>query len=386
MSYIELTTPCIFGVESILKKEIIKLGYEIKRVEDGRITYIADELGVCRSNIWLRTAERVMINVGEFTATSFEELFDKTKDLPWERWIPQDGKFWVKKASSIKSKLFSPSDIQSIIKKAIVERLKKTYHVNWFNEDGEHYPIRVFIKKDRVSICLDTSGEALHKRGYRTFTSKAPISETLAAAIIQLSPWNKDRILVDPFCGSGTIPIEAAMIAMNMAPGLDREFTAEKWKNIIPVKSWFKAVDEANDVIDTTCELNIAGYDIDYKVLKLARENVRNAGVEDKIHFQERDMRKTSNNKKYGFIITNPPYGERLGDKETVIELYKDMKITFDKNLEDWSYFIITSFDEFERYFGKNADKKRKLYTGMMKANLYQYFGSKPPKRVNPIN
>lgn len=383
MSYIELTTPCIFGVESILKKEIINLGYEIKRVEDGRITYIADELGVCRSNIWLRTAERVLINVGEFEATSFDELFEKTKGLPWEKWIPQDGKFWVKKASSIKSKLFSPSDIQSIIKKAIVEKLKKTYNISWFNEDGAHYPIRVFIKKDRVSICLDTSGEALHKRGYRTFTSRAPISETLAAAIIQLSPWNKDRILVDPFCGSGTIPIEAAMIAMNMAPGLNREFTAEKWKNIIPVKSWFKAVDEANDVIDTECKVNISGYDIDYKVLKLARENVKNAGVEDMIHFQERDMRKTSSNKKYGFIITNPPYGERLGDKDTVIELYKDMKVTFDRNLDNWSYFVITAFDEFERYFGKNADKKRKLYTGMMKANLYQYFGDKPPKRIH---
>ncbi|MCT4543470.1 MAG: class I SAM-dependent RNA methyltransferase [Vallitalea sp.] len=382
MSYIELTTPCIFGVEAILKKEILQLGYEIKKVEDGRITFIADELGVCRSNIWLRTAERVLINIGQFKATSFDELFEKTKDLPWERWIPKDGKFWVKKASSIKSKLFSPSDIQSITKKAIVERLKKEYNISWFNEDGAEYPLRVFIKKDIVSIFMDTSGEALHKRGYRTFTSKAPISETLAAAIIQLSPWNKDRILVDPFCGSGTIPIEAAMIAMNMAPGLNREFTAEKWKNIIPVKYWLNAVDEANDVLDTECKLNISGYDIDYKVLKLARENAKNASVEDKIHFQERDMRKTSNSKKYGFIITNPPYGKRLENEESVIELYKDMRPTFNNNLDNWSYFIITSFDEFERYFGKNADKKRKLYTGMMKANLYQYYGDKPPKRI----
>ncbi|MCT4599252.1 MAG: class I SAM-dependent RNA methyltransferase [Vallitalea sp.] len=380
MSYIELTAPCIFGVESILKKEIIKLGYEIKKVDDGRVTFIADELGVCRSNIWLRTAERVMINVGEFQATSFEELFEKTKDLPWERWIPEDGKFWVKKASSIKSKLFSPSDIQSIIKKAIVERLKNTYNVNWFKEDGDSYPLRVFIKKDKVSIGLDTSGEALHKRGYRTYTSKAPISETLAAAIIQLTPWNKDRILVDPFCGSGTIPIEASMYAMNMAPGLDREFTAETWKNIIPRKLWFNAVDEANDVIDTTSKINIAGYDKDYKVLKLARENAKNAGVDHLIHFQERDMRNISSPKKYGFIITNPPYGERLEDKDSVIQLYKDMKVAFN-NLDDWSYFIITSFDDFERYFGKNADKKRKLYTGMMKANLYQYYGNKPPRK-----
>lgn len=380
MSYIELTTPCIFGVESVLKKEIMDLGYKIKEVEDGRITYEADELGICRSNLWLRTAERVLIRVGDFEATSFEELFEKTKDLPWERWIPEDGKFWVKKVASIKSKLFSPSDIQSIIKKAMVERLKRNYSVNWFKEDGAHYPLRVFIKKDRVTICLDASGEALHRRGYRTFTSKAPISETLAAAMIQLSPWNKERVLVDPFCGSGTIPIEAAMIAMNMAPGLNREYEAEAWKNIIPPKLWLKAVDEANDVMDTTNKFAISGYDVDFKVLKLARENAKNAGVDHAIHLQERDMRKISHPKKYGFVITNPPYGERLEDKESVMALYKDMKVAFD-HLDNWSYYIITSFDDFERYFGKKANKKRKLYTGMMKANLYQYFGDKPPRR-----
>lgn len=380
MSYIELTTPCIFGVETVLKKEIMDLGYTIKEVEDGRITYEADELGICRSNLWLRTAERVMIKVGDFEATSFEALFQKTKDLPWERWIPQDGKFWVKKVASIKSKLFSPSDIQSIIKKAMVERLKRIHGVNWFKEDGAHYPLRVFIKKDRVSICLDASGEALHRRGYRTFTSQAPISETLAAALIQLSPWNKERILVDPFCGSGTIPIEAAMIAMNMAPGLNREYEAEAWKHIIPPKLWLRAVDEANDVMDTTSQFSISGYDIDYKVLKLARENAKNAGVDHVIHLQERDMRQIRHPKKYGFVITNPPYGERLEDKESVMALYKDMKVAFD-HLDNWSYYIITSFDDFERYYGKKADKKRKLYTGMMKANLYQYFGDKPPRR-----
>lgn len=380
MSYIELTAPCIFGVESVLKKEIMDLGYKIIEVEDGRVTYEADELGICRSNLWLRTAERVMIKVGDFTATTFDELFEQTKALPWERWIPEDGKFWVKKVGSIRSKLFSPSDIQSIIKKAMVDRLKGVYGTSWFKEDGAHYPLRVFIKKDRVTIALDTSGEALHKRGYRTFTSRAPISETLAAAIIKLSPWNKERILVDPFCGSGTIPIEAAMMAMNMAPGLNREYEAEAWKNIIPTKQWLKAVDEANDLLDTTTKYNISGYDIDYKVLKLARENAKNAGVDHTIHFQERDMRRISHAKKYGFIITNPPYGERLEDEESVKRLYKDMKIAFD-HLDEWSYYIITSYDEFERHFGKKADKKRKLYTGMMKANLYQYFGGKPPRR-----
>lgn len=380
MSYIDLTAPCIFGVESVLKKEIQNLGYEIKRVEDGRVTFTADEFGICRSNIWLRTAERLLVDAGEFKAQNFEELFEKTKEIPWEKWIPKNGKFWVKKASSIKSKLFSPSDIQSIVKKAIVERLKQVYKVEWFDEDGAEYPLRVFIKKDRVSIGIDSSGDALHKRGYRIMTSKAPISETLAAAIIQLTPWNKERILIDPFCGSGTIAIEAAMIGMNMAPGLNREFVAEGWSNIVPNKLWINAVDEANDLLDTTTKLNIQGYDLDYKVLKVARENALNAGVEEAIHFQERDMRDISSNKKYGFIITNPPYGERLEDKDTVMNLYKDMGTAFEK-LDNWSYYIITSFDEFERYFGKQSNKKRKLYTGMMKANLFQYYGPKPPKR-----
>lgn len=380
MSYIDLTAPCIFGVESVLKKEIQNLGYEIKRVEDGRVTFTADEFGICRSNIWLRTAERLLVDAGEFKAQNFEELFEKTKEIPWEKWIPKNGKFWVKKASSIKSKLFSPSDIQSIVKKAIVERLKQVYKVEWFDEDGAEYPLRVFIKKDRVSIGIDSSGDALHKRGYRIMTSKAPISETLAAAIIQLTPWNKERILIDPFCGSGTIAIEAAMIGMNMAPGLNREFVAEGWANIVPNKLWINAVDEANDLLNTTTKLNIQGYDLDYKVLKVARENALNAGVEEAIHFQERDMRDISSNKKYGFIITNPPYGERLEDKDTVMNLYKDMGTAFEK-LDSWSYYIITSFDEFERYFGKQSNKKRKLYTGMMKANLFQYYGPKPPKR-----
>ena len=236
MTLYEYTAPCHFGMEAILKREILNLGYEIVRVEDGRVSFRGDAAAIARANVFLRTAERVMLTVGRFKAYSFDELFEKTKALPWEEYLPSDGKFWVKKASTTKSKLFSSSDIQSIVKKAIVERLKQTYRLDWFKEDGSEYPLRVFIYKDEVTIALDTSGESLHKRGYRKLTSKAPVSETLAAAIILHSPWNKDRILVDPFCGSGTFPIEAAMIGANIAPGMNREFTAEAWKNILPMK------------------------------------------------------------------------------------------------------------------------------------------------------
>lgn len=377
-----ITTPCLFGIESVLKREIQDLGYDIIKVDDGRITYKGDSLAICRSNLWLRTAERVLLNVAEFEAYSFDELFEKIKALPWEKYIPEDGKFWVSKASSIKSKLFSPSDIQSIVKKAIVERLKTVYKVSWFKEDGAHYPMRVFIKKDKVSIGLDSSGDSLHKRGYRFLTSKAPISETLAAALIQLSPWNKDRIFIDPFCGSGTLAIEAAMIGSRMAPGLFRTFNSEDWKNMIPSKEWMKAADEANDLYDEQAKLNIQAYDKDFRILKVARENAKQADVDRFIHFQEREVSRLSSSSKYGVIVTNPPYGERLEDKASIIKLYQEMGKTF-KALDKWSYSIITSFEDFERYFGQLANKKRKLYNGMLKTNLYQYLGPKPPRRYN---
>ena len=230
---LEIIVPCHFGLEAVLKKEIYDLGYEILKVEDGRVTFEGDAEAVCRANIFLRTAERVLVKAGEFTAETFDELFEGIKAIPWEDYIPKDGRFWVTKASSIKSKLFSPSDIQSIVKKAMVERLKQHYHVEWFPEDGASYPLRIFLLKDRVTAAIDTSGESLHKRGYRTMTSKAPITETLAASLILLTPWKKDRILVDPFCGSGTFPIEAAMMAANIAPGMNREFTAEQWTDLI---------------------------------------------------------------------------------------------------------------------------------------------------------
>ena len=372
--------PCHFGVEAVLKREITDLGYEIEQVEDGRVTFKGDALAVARANIFLRTAERVMIVVSRFKATTYDELFEGVKALDWDSYIPKDGKFWVKKASSVKSALFSPSDIQSIVKKAIVESLKNKYNVDWFDEDGDEYPIRVFLYKDEVIVALDTSGESLHKRGYRKNTAKAPISETLAAALIMLTPWRKDRILVDPFCGCGTFPIEAALIAANIAPGLEREFTAENWTNIIDKKCWYEAVNEANDQINMDIETDIQGYDIDKEAIEMCRKNAKLAGVEDLIHFQTRDVGDLSHPKKYGFIITNPPYGERLEDKEQVKVLYEKLGRQY-KKLDSWSAFVITSYEDAPKDMGVKLTKNRKIYNGMIKTYFYQFLGPKPPKR-----
>ena len=382
MRTFDLLVPCHFGLEAVLKREIYDLGYEITKVEDGRVTFEGDEEAVCRANIFLRTAERVMIQVGRFKATTFEELFQGIRNLPWEEYIPEDGKFWVKKASSINSKLFSPSDIQSIAKKAMVERMKQKYHKEWFKEDGASYPVRIFLLKDEVTVALDTSGDSLHKRGYRTMTSKAPLTETLAASLIMLTPWRKDRILVDPFCGSGTFPIEAAMIAANVAPGMNRDFTAEEWTNMIDRKLWYECVKEAEDMIDTTVKVDIQGYDIDGDVIKAARENAKRAGVEHMIHFQQRAVADLSHPKKYGFIITNPPYGERLEDKADLPELYTQIGQAYQR-LDSWSMFLITSYTDTEKYIGRKADKNRKIYNGMLKTYFYQFLGPKPPKKRN---
>lgn len=382
MRTFDLLVPCHFGLEAVLKREIYDLGYEITKVEDGRVTFEGDEEAICRANIFLRTAERVMIQVGRFKATTFEELFQGIKNLPWEEYIPEDGKFWVKKASSINSKLFSPSDIQSIAKKAMVERMKQKYHKEWFKEDGAAYPVRIFLLKDEVTVALDTSGDSLHKRGYRTMTSKAPLTETLAASLIMLTPWRKDRILVDPFCGSGTFPIEAAMIAANVAPGMNRDFTAEEWTNLIDRKLWYECVKEAEDMIDTTVKVDIQGYDIDGDVIKAARENAKRAGVEHMIHFQQRAVADLSHPKKYGFIITNPPYGERLEHKADLPELYSQIGQAYQR-LDSWSMFLITSYTDTEKYIGRKADKNRKIYNGMLKTYFYQFLGPKPPKKRN---
>lgn len=380
MRKIELIAPCHFGLEAVLKREIVDLGYEISAVEDGRVTFYGDEDAICRANIFLRTAERILVKVGSFRAVTFEELFEKTRALPWEEFIPKNGKFWVAKAASVKSKLFSPSDIQSIMKKAMVRRLSEKYKIEWFPEDGAAYPVRVFLMKDVVTIGIDTSGVSLHKRGYRQLSSKAPITETLAAALIMLTPWRRDRILVDPFCGSGTFPIEAAMMAANIAPGMNRSFTAEQWTNLIPRKLWYESVEEASDLMEDQIEVDIQGYDIDGDVVKAARQNAADAGVDHLIHFQQRPVSQLRHPKKYGFIITNPPYGERLEEREALPELYRTFGESFRK-LEDWSAYMITSYDEAERYFGRKADKNRKIYNGMIKTYFYQFMGPKPPRR-----
>lgn len=380
MKHFEFVAPCHFGMEAILKREIQDLGYEIVMVEDGRVTFKGDLEAIARANIFLRTAERVLLLVGRFKAYTFDELFEKTKAISWEDYLPSDGKFWVKKASTAKSKLFSSSDIQSIVKKAIVERLKQSYHMDWFKEDGQAYPLRIFILKDEVTIALDTTGESLHKRGYRKMTAKAPVSETLAAALIMLTPWNKDRILVDPFCGSGTFPIEAAMIGANIAPGMNREFTAENWKNILPMKAWYDAVGEAHDLIREDVEMDIQGYDIDPEVIKAARANAVDAGVDHLIHLQQRPVSALRHPKKYGFIITNPPYGERLEEKEALPALYTELGESL-KTLDAWSYYVLTSYEDAERYIGRKADKNRKIYNGMIKTYYYQFMGPRPPKK-----
>ncbi len=376
----EFFAPCHFGLEAVLKREIIDLGYEVTEVVDGRVSFEGDEEAIARCNVFLRTTERVMLKVGSFKAVTFDELFEKTKALPWENFIPKDGKFWVKKASSIKSKLFSPSDIQRIVKKAIVDRLSGKYNILRFPEDGSEYPIRITILKDEVTVGLDTSGESLHKRGYRRLTVKAPITETLAAALISLTPWKKDRLLIDPFCGSGTIPIEAALIGLNIAPGMKRDFQAMAWDNILPKSLFKEAKKEAEDLIDRETKLSIQGYDLDTSALDAARGNLSLAGLEGNIHFQQRDMRDISSAKKYGFIITNPPYGERLEEKEAMPQLYREMGKAFQK-LDEWSYYIITGFEDAPKYFGRKPDKNRKIYNGMMKTYFYSYQGAKPPRQ-----
>ena len=380
MKTFPIVLPCHFGLEAVLKREIFDLGYDIEEVSDGRVTFIGDADAVCRANIFLRTAERVLICVGRFKAVTFDELFENVKALPWEEFIPENGKFWVTKANSINSKLFSPSDIQSIVKKAMVERLKLKYNVNWFEESGADYPVRIFINKDEVFVCLDTTGDSLHKRGYRTRAGKAPISETLAAALIMLTPWNKDRIMIDPFCGSGTFPIEAAMIAANIAPGMNRNFTAEKWTNFIDRQLWYDAVDEAQDNINKDIVTRIEGYDIDEEMVKIARENAKRAGVSKLVKFGIRPAGELTSNDEYGFVITNPPYGERLEEKAVLPEIYGGFGKAF-KKMPTWSAYMITSWEDTEKYFGKKADKNRKIYNGMLKTTYYQFLGPKPPRK-----
>ena len=377
MEKLEYIVPCHFGLEAVLKRELMDLGLAITAVEDGRVTFAGDFSALCRANVFLRSAERVLIKIGSFHAETFEELFQGTRSLPWEAYIPKDGRFWVAKAASVKSKLFSPSDIQSVMKKAMVERMRSVYHIDWFAESGAGYPVRVFIKKDEVTVGLDTSGESLHKRGYRKLVAKAPIAENLAAALLMLTPWRGDRILIDPFCGSGTIPIEAAMMAAHIAPGKNRSFLAQEWTNLIPKRLWTDARKEAADGEDFTVQTQIQGYDINEEMVSIARANARLAGVEELIHFQQRGVEQLSHAKKYGFILTNPPYGERLEEKVNLQALYGMLGERF-RALDSWSMYVITAYEQAESAIGKKADKNRKLYNGMMKTYFYQYMGPKP--------
>ncbi|MBP3914002.1 MAG: class I SAM-dependent RNA methyltransferase [Lachnospiraceae bacterium] len=376
----ELIAPCHFGLEAVLKRELEDEGWEILQVDDGRVMFRGDEYTAAMANIRLRTAERVLIRVGEFEAKTYDALFEGTKALPLEDYLSEDARFWVTKASSVKSKLFSPSDIQSVMKKAMVERMKIRYNRKHFPEDGAPYPFRVSLKKDMVTVGLDMSGPSLHKRGYRVSPVIAPISETLAAAIILLSPWKPGRFLVDPFCGSGTIPIEAAMMAKHIAPGLNRHFTAEEWPQIIDPKVWREVREEAKSEIISDHDIGtrlIQGYDIDRNAVKYARDNAKAAGVEGMIHFQERAVKDLSHPGRYGFIITNPPYGERISDRAELPALYAQIGEAY-RGLKDWSMFLITAYEDAEKYIGRRAAKNRKIYNGMLKTYLYQYMGPKP--------
>ena len=382
MNKIEYIAPCHFGLEAVLKREIRDLGLEVTSVDDGRVTFAGDETSAAVVNIGLRTAERILLKVAEFPAATYDELFEATRAVPWEDFLPRDAKFWAAKASSVKSKLFSPSDIQRIMKKAMAARMGKAYGLEWLPETGASYPLRVSLKKDIVTVGLDTTGTSLHKRGYRVSPVIAPISETLAASLILLTPWRRGRILVDPFCGSGTFPIEAAMISANIAPGLKRDFLAESWDSIVPAGAFEKAREEARAKILRVPESDIQGYDIDPMAIRHCRDNAEAAGVLGHIHFQKRSVSELSHPKKYGFIVTNPPYGERIEDRANLPEIYGALGKAYEA-LDSWSMYVITAYDEAERQIGRKATKNRKIYNGMMKTYFYEYQGPKPPKTRN---
>jgi len=377
MQKVELIATATFGLEAVVADEVRQLGYEDIRVENGKVTFTADLSAIPRTNLWLRTADRVRVKIGEFRATTFDELFEQTKALPWADWIPENGTFPVE-GKSVKSTLFSVSDCQAIVKKAVVESLKKVYKREWFEETGPLYKIEVALLKDIATLTIDTSGPGLHKRGYRELIGAAPLKETMAAAMILLSRWKPDRVLVDPFCGSGTIPIEAALIGQNIAPGMNREFVSEQWP-VIPRNLWREARAETHDLAQYDRQLEIIGTDHDEEILKVARRNAREAGVEEQIHFQRMEMNELRSKRKYGYLICNPPYGERLSERREVERLYRDMGETFAR-LDTWSFYVLTSHEEFEQFFGRQASKKRKLYNGNIKVDYYQFFGPKPPR------
>lgn len=377
MKQFDLIATAAFGLEGVVARELEWLGVENAVTENGRVRFKGDFETIARANLWLRTADRVLILLAEGRTCTFEDLFQLVLGIPFEELMSPDACFPVT-GKSVKSTLFSVPDCQAITKKAAVERMKKHYGLEWFPENGPKYKLEVSILNDVAMITLDTSGAGLHKRGYRKEAGKAPIKETLAAGMILVSRWKKDRALIDPFCGTGTIPIEAAMIARNIAPGLKREFDFEKWP-CFDKEIAVKARREAEAAIDRDIKLHISGSDIDYFAVKQAKDNAAFMGLENDITFQKLDFRAVSSSKQYGFIITNPPYGQRLEEEAEVRELYKAMGAHF-KSFPTWSFYVITSFEDFEKCFGRRADKKRKLYNGMLKCNLYQMFGPKPEK------
>ena len=375
----DLIAPCYFGTESAAAFDFKRIGAEDVAVTDGRVAFRGGPDIIAAANLWSRCAERVLILLKTYKAVTFDELFDGVSAIPWEELLPADAEFPVK-GSSLSSTLSSVPACQSIVKKAVVERLKRGHRVQVLPEDGALYKIRFSIRKNMVEVMLDTSGDGLHKRGYRKNSMEAPIKETLAAAIIDLGRIYPDTLAQDPFCGSGTFPIEAAMLAANMAPGMNRSFLSEEWRNLIKRKCWYEAMDEANELVDTDIKVDIQGYDIDGDIVKAARSNAESAGVADMIHFQQRPVSALSHPKKYGFILTNPPYGERIEDKSNLPALYREIGERY-AALDAWSMYLITSYEDAEKYIGRKADKNRKIYNGMMKTYFYQFMGPKPPRR-----
>lgn len=374
-----ITATATFGLESVVALELEKLGITERRIENGKVTFQGDERDIVKCNLWLRTADRVLIEVDSFKAETFEELFQGTLKQNWGDIIPENGMMHIT-GKSVKSKLFSVPDCQGIVKKAVVESMKKKYNRNWFEEDGPVYKIEIGLLKDIATLTIDTSGPGLHKRGYRELAGEAPLKETLAAAMVLLSRWDNTRLMADLFCGSGTILIEAALIGRNMAPGLNRSFVSETWPQI-PSSLWKEEIEAARAAVNDS-DFRILGSDISGKILATARENARKAGVEENIAFQKLDFREFSSKKRYGVLISNPPYGERIGEAKEVVNIYKDMASLFER-LKDWSYFVITSHPEFQKLVGRKADKNRKLYNGRIQCYYYEYFGALPPKSRN---
>ncbi|WP_290773138.1 class I SAM-dependent RNA methyltransferase [Anaerofustis sp.] len=374
MNELMIVATCTFGLEKVLKREVTDLGYKIEKVEDGKIYFKGSIRDIMNANLHLRCAGRVLLYITSFFANSFDELFDNVNSYPWENIFDKNAGFNPTRISSIKSKLFSKRDIQKIVKKAIVERMKSKYKLRSLSESGSYYEIFVNIKNDKVSLFFNTSGAGLHKRGYRENALKAPLKETLASGIIELSGYRGDRPFSDVMCGSGTIVIEAAMKAKNIAPGLKRNFAFEKWQ--LFDKETFELLKEEARSNIRPAEIRLLGSDLDYKAIKLANENARKAGVEDCVAFQKLDMRDFRSKKKRGTMIVNPPYAERIGQEKEVIQLYKDFFKVYE-NLDEWKLFVLCAHPMFQKYFGIKADKNRKLFNGNMLCYLYQYYPSK---------